>query len=152
MFHWSHGKASQTSSSLTAVTMPEDAGVKSVALSAYRCDWMQHAIDRLGHLCRLRRGWDGHNGLPANKSTALFASSVIGSLMLPNIPAPSIMPLSYGGIQVEWHRNGWDIEIEIAGPNQVFVYTRELTSGIEQEFSGGANLSRLRQIIDLIKT
>ena len=71
--------------------------------------------------------------------------------MQPKVPMPAIVPLSYGGIQIEWHRKGWDIEIEISAPNQMHIYQHEIASGDEEEFDLGADLSRLGAVIDAIK-
>ena len=123
----------------------------SAAFTRQHCDWRWQAEQRLVELCCLVRGWDGHNGRPVNRDTAEFAATVIASIMLPTVPMPSIMPLSYGGIQVEWHRNRWDVEIEISEPYHINVYTRNIDNGSETHTSLHANLSGLRNVIALIQ-
>lgn len=123
----------------------------AAALTPFQCSWQRKAERRLGELCRLQIGWDGHRGQPANRDIAEFAASVLASLMQPKVPMPAIVPLSYGGIQIEWHRKGWDIEIEISAPNQMHIYQHEIASGDEEEFDLGADLSRLGAVIDAIK-
>jgi hypothetical protein len=112
--------------------------------------WIKEVTARLGDLLVLESGWDGYTGRPVNLSTALFAARFLSRFRSEQIPIPSIMPLSNGGLQMEWHRNGWDIEIEIARPNDAFVWARELGTGYEQEIQLGADagpaLSLVRNI------
>lgn len=35
---------------------------------------------------------------------------------------PSVAPISDGGIQIEWHKNGKDLEIEFTPDREVMVY------------------------------
>ncbi len=129
----------------------DDTSVRTDALTAFRCEWCDYVVARLAQLYSLKRGWDGHAGRSPDQATVLFAGQVIATMMLPNVPRPSIMPLSDGGIQIEWHRNGWDVEIEVAGPNRLVVYTHSLASGEERELPLGPDLTALRGIIETIK-
>jgi len=113
-----------------------------------RTDWQREAERRLVQLIRLRPGWDGHQGKPANLTIAEYAYILLEALLSRhNIPLPTISPLSYGGLMLEWHRKGWDIEIEIDAPGSLQVYTRELSSGVEDEVRLGRRLDRLRDIV-----
>lgn len=58
-------------------------------------------ISEVRELGQLHQGWDGHDGVPTRQeaiSTALAAHAV---------------PMSDGGLQLEWHAGGANIEIEI---------------------------------------
>jgi hypothetical protein len=141
----------QPYSDATPLHVIDDARSRTDALTAFRCDWRNYVVERLTQLCRLKRGWDGHGGRPLDGATAIFTGQVLASMMLPDVPRPSIMPLSYGGAQIEWHRRGWDVEIEVAAPNRVVVYTHEIACAVDKEFPLGANLSALREIVQKIK-
>jgi hypothetical protein len=103
-------------------------------------------------LCRLPHGWDGHDGKPANPDTVVFAANIIAGLMRPRVPMPSVMPLSYGGVQIEWHRNNWDVEIEIIAPNRMHVFAYNLISGIEESYELTNSLERINHLIEKILT
>jgi hypothetical protein len=143
-------RATQGTSDVIAAS-PAANFVSTAALTWFQCKWRHKAEHRLMELIRLPIGWDGHAGRPADRDIVEFAASVLASLMLPRVPVPAIMPLSYGGIQIEWHRNGWDIEIEISAPNQMHIYQHELASGEEREFDIGADLTGLAEVIESIK-
>jgi hypothetical protein len=112
-----------------------------------RTDWAAPAKRRFIELLCLPTGWDGHQGIAANSSVVDFTYKLLEGIMQPRVPLPSIMPLSYGGILLEWHRKSWDIEIEIESPGNLGVYTRNLITGIEDEFELKSDLKRLTTII-----
>lgn len=55
-------------------------------------------------LITLREGWDGDGGKPITEKALLAVDSM------------SVVPCSSGGLQLEFHQDGFDIEIEI-GPD-----------------------------------
>jgi hypothetical protein len=62
-------------------------------------------ITRIEDLRALKDGWDGHGGKAPTRAA-------LGAIHLWMMDA-QIVPLSNGGIQIEWHRDGLDIEVEI---------------------------------------
>ena len=75
--------------------------------------WRRSVDLRLEKLSRYERGWDGYDAVPPSSSVIAYARSVLHSAMSPGTPAPSIVPMAEGGLQLEWHRNGFDIELAI---------------------------------------
>ena len=120
-------------------------------LSAFRCNWRSRIERRLFEIGCLKSGWDGHQGKPVNSATLDFTVKILVGLMQPRIPEPSIGATSYGGIQIEWHRKGWDLEIEIIAPNQLEVFLRNVHTDEIEEFNLGIALERLNRAVDLIK-
>ena len=138
-----------SSPKFTRVSSPELSSV--IALSAFRCTWRSRIEARLIQLGCLKLGWDGHGGKPVNRATLDFAIKILVDLMRPGVPEPSIGATSYGGVQIEWHRSGWDMEIEIVAPNQLDLFTRNVRTGEIEEFSLGIVLDRLNHAVNLIK-
>jgi hypothetical protein len=79
-------------------------------------NWQERVDQRLKELSRLRSGWDGYAAEPPNGLVAAFASAVLQSVMGSTIPSPSIVPAHGGGLQLEWHTGGLDIELMIYRP------------------------------------
>ena len=52
-------------------------------------------------LAALEDGWNGHDSAP------------IDPRALDVLRALCVVPTARGGIQIEWHVNGWDVEIEV---------------------------------------
>jgi hypothetical protein len=81
-------------------------------------DWIAEVEDRLSQLVQLPTGWDGYRSQRVSPATARFVSNLLVSVMKGQMPAPSIVPVSGGGLQVEWHAGGLDIELYVAKPMQ----------------------------------
>lgn len=87
-----------------------DTSVKPVGGDAVGEGWLPgqeriRNIARLQSFMKLERGWDSYDAAPINPLPVM-----IGIIMQ---TAPAVVPLSNGGVQMEWHRDGWDIELEI---------------------------------------
>lgn len=95
--------------------------------------WLLSTCDRMRELVVLPVGWDGHDGQPVNIDVAEFAVQFLLQTLEPDSSAPQVVPLSYGGIQLEWHENGIDLEIEVESPNRIFVSFENHVSGEEFE-------------------
>lgn len=66
---------------------------------------VRDANPSLDILAALKPGWDSY-GACAIAPDAIRAARVM-------LSAPSVVPCSDGGVQLEWHRDGFDIEIRI---------------------------------------
>ena len=53
---------------------------------------------------------------PLDQSILTFAHSVLNSVMAFHTPAPSVVPTHGGGLQLEWHLGGCEIELMIYRP------------------------------------
>jgi hypothetical protein len=51
----------------------------------------------------------------------------------PDSTAPWVVPLSDGGVQFEWHREGLDIEVIVSAEHVAEAWLRDETQGIEWE-------------------
>jgi hypothetical protein len=72
-----------------------------MAAPTLRCeDWRKQ-------LARLAPGWDGEGG----KIISIQAMETVGNF--------ATVPCSDGGIQLEIHQDGWDLEIEIAPTGKI---------------------------------
>jgi hypothetical protein len=81
-----------------------------------RSGWQAQVEAKLAKLTLLQRGWDGYDAAPPSVLVTAFAMSVLNSVMKPATPAPSIVPTHGGGVQLEWHVGGLDVELMIYRP------------------------------------
>ncbi len=92
-------------------------------------EWNTKLTTKLNELCSLRKGWDGYNARPPSYDVARFASLLLGKLCNPVLtPFPSIVPLANGGIQIEWHTGGIDLEIAIDRANIARLWAEDVNS------------------------
>jgi hypothetical protein len=80
--------------------------------------WVQATLQTLGHLLTLPQDWDSYGGRPVDPGCVWAAWQLLLVLMREDLPAPSIVPTSRGGVQIEWHVKGIDLEIEVVTPRQ----------------------------------
>lgn len=88
--------------------------------------WYGAALDQISGLTALAHGWNGYDAREVKADMAIDAAKFLTRVAFPGIAAPSIVPLSDGGVQVEWHRGGLDIEITFSDDEPgVYVVDRE---------------------------
>lgn len=88
--------------------------------------WYRAALDRISLLTALAVGWNGYDALEVKGDMAIDAAAFLTKVAFPGIAAPSITPLADGGVQVEWHRGGLDIEIAFSDEEPgIYVVDRQ---------------------------
>ena len=78
--------------------------------------WLTPMMQAFGALLELRTGWDAYGSPPIQSAYIESALAVIFAVMRDDTPAPSVVPTSRGGVQIEWHTRGVDLEIEFETP------------------------------------
>lgn len=124
------------------VTRPRPAGsetsgspgpqVFTIRLEERAADWLRPAIDRISNLTALARSWDSYGAPPVEADCALHAVQFLLSTAYSSVPPPTIVPLTDGGIQLEWHRGGIDFEIAFSDL-EPGVYVADRDAGEEVE-------------------
>jgi hypothetical protein len=79
------------------------------------------------------------------------ALRVLVEVMEIDSPAPSVVPLSDGGIQVEWHRHGRNLEIEFPADSAPGFYYYEDGNELESEGQVSRNLDQIEGHIAALK-
>ena len=96
--------------------------------------WIDDLKERFDELVSLPVGWDGYTGKPVSFTCAQFAANLIERLYDELLPPPNLIPGSDGTLQIEWHRNHFDIEIDVLAPYQVIATRYDCKSGRQEEF------------------
>ena len=86
-------------------------------------DRSRMAVDEL---TKLDPGWDGYDGVPVLPRVAKHALRLLEALGAHTQIVPDVVPLSNGGLQLEWYVGIHEIEVEIA-PDCVTRLHRECT-------------------------
>lgn len=74
---------------------------------------------KLEELSKLGNNWDSYGSEPITKAALDKAQLLLGALSGIQAIEPFVCPCSNGGLQLEWHRNGYDLEIEISPNGEV---------------------------------
>lgn len=87
---------------------------------------LEIAIHQASELVQLPEGWDSYEAKPVSSQAARAAIAFLvkAASAVPNLPVPAVVPTVPGGIQLEWHRQGVDLEIEFKQDGLRFVVCR----------------------------
>jgi hypothetical protein len=66
-----------------------------------------------------------------------------------DIPAPIVTPTSKGGIQLEWHCNGVDLEVEIQSQHRFSVFFTD-SEDIDHELEITHDISPLEHLLEKV--
>ena len=113
--------------------------------------WFQILKKRFDDICSLPVGWDGYAGCPVSFNTAIFAANLLERLYLDGVPEPTLVPGSDGTLQMEWHRNQFDVEIDVLGPYEVLATRTDHANNTEQEIELESDFSVLADWISDLK-
>lgn len=70
-------------------------------------------------------------------------------LLDPHHPTPSVVPSENAGVDLVWHKKGWDVEVEIE-PGASTVWAHEISTG-ETEYGPLADMrSALTEVLDIL--
>jgi hypothetical protein len=86
-------------------------------------------LTRFTEVAGLRDNWDRRGSAEVRTDVLSFAlRSVLPEVMLPTAPAPAVIPLGHGGVQLVWNTDSAEIEVEIIEPNKVIAYHFDKTT------------------------
>jgi hypothetical protein len=124
-------------------TTPEPVGAFSQASES---QWFSTMLREISELCVLPVGWDGYHGIPLDINVAVWSCQLMSSVMTSATSKPSFVPLSGGGLQIEWHRDGNSLEVAIYEPYDGEVMITK-ASGEQDDFRLEADVGRLREVV-----
>jgi hypothetical protein len=95
--------------------------------------WEDEVVERLIQLLRFPENWDSYGARRPQMQAANELLAVLYAVMQRNTPAPSVVPAAQGHFQAEWHRNGIDLEVEVASPTSIFMWSCDGVVELEEE-------------------
>lgn len=90
-------------------------------------NWQDVLLDQIMNLKKLSHGWDSYSAPRIDLDAMGFALIVLNNIMESNTPLPQVVPSSVGGIQLEWHERGIDLEIHVTGPYEGEIWYQDHT-------------------------
>jgi len=95
--------------------------------------WFGPVAARIRQLAKLQPGWDSYRAVAVGVRDVENALAFMLRVLRPDTPAPSVVALPRGGVQLEWHRGGMDIEVEFSGGRDQGLYYRDVVTDAEWE-------------------
>jgi hypothetical protein len=132
-------------SSMAPVTIPF--GDARFVFSEPLPDWSREAIMRVCQLGDLAQDWDSYGARPIDPHCARAAIEVILAVLGPSTASPAIIPTNRGGIQLEWHRGGVDLEVEVVSRSRLRVSYED---GLDEEEFETQDYRPLVSVLDCI--
>jgi hypothetical protein len=109
--------------------------------------WFDPLVQGFVDLLTLPPNWDSYQAGTIDPKVVHDAMNFINAALGPTSPAPRVVPLSSGGLQVEWHRNGIDLEVVFDRGEEPFFYCINRANGEESEHSLPEHAALLKSII-----
>ncbi len=114
-------------SGATTVIAPE--GPRIIALRRLSDRWVQG----MRALLELTDGWDSYGGLAPRPLAVAVAASLMEWSSSLGVPDPSVVPSPDGGIQLEWHQGGMDLEVHCRPDGFVDLFAEDQARGEQEE-------------------
>jgi hypothetical protein len=95
--------------------------------------WLYAVIRRLEQVLSLPADWDTYGASAVRPHEAFRVLDFLSRVMDWDTPAPAVVPTHDGGIQLEWHRAGLDVEVLFSGSDEDGLYVLDLRTREEWE-------------------
>lgn len=125
---------SPTADSSRALSVPSDQAYV-LNFDAPPAVWLVDVIHRMQAIAHYAANWDGAGARPVSTGAMRSAAHLVGAIAKPGMPCPTVGATPEGGIQFEWHRGGWDLEVEVrrSGALEIWGESREGDNAIWAE-------------------
>ena len=109
-------------------------------------EWLGRTEEALQSLLTLPENWDSYGARVIEPRAVHVAIELLRSIVHLGTPQAVVVPTNRGGIQVEWHTGGIDLEIEITADSEVRVLYENPQENAEEEFELGSDLKPLTDL------
>lgn len=108
-------------------------------------DVLMPVIERMAELVALPRGWDSRNASPVSDTALRRTIEFLLEHVADGIDCPVVVPTVHGGLQLEWHNNGVDVEVEVAPDGHVSCLAEDGSSEEPVELGLAGNEEWIRR-------
>ena len=128
------------------VNNPESGAKLIVEMEDDEPAWLLPTLNSLCEILALPANWDSYGARPIELKAAASALECLDRVMRRDTIAPTAVPTVLGGIQLEWHTRGINLEIEVSPQGRCYVYCQEDNTEWEGELTHNL-LNRLHAAI-----
>ena len=109
--------------------------------------WQIEAVRKLFQLLALPRDWDSYGSPPPSEVATTAGVRLILGIDLDNFVSPRVVPVSGGGVQLEWSSGSREVEIEIDDEGSVEYLKSVGAKPVEEGPLSLADLPRIRSLL-----
>lgn len=104
--------------------------------------WVRVTLEEIMRAIHLAKGWAGVGSVPATRRAVVTALMVLVETMAEDSVPPQVVPTFDGGLQLEWHCAGVDLEVYVEPDGQVSAWCRDEIHEWEEERYPRARLGK----------
>lgn len=109
--------------------------------------WVVPVATRLLELSRLPAGWDGSDARTVRWPIIELAARVLAAIAPDGTPPPHILPRWDGGLHLEWHEGGLDLELALHPGGFVEVSADDAVTGDDVDGALGEVEEQVKQLV-----
>ncbi len=102
-------------------------------------------LDSLQRLADLPPGWDSYGAKPLAATAVRRLLNLAPVLLPPDGPEPTVVTTRSGGIQLEWHKGGVDLEVEVPPSDPISFLYADAAADEELEGTGALDQSLIER-------
>jgi hypothetical protein len=108
-----------------------------------KAHWATLLSETVQRLAALKAGWDGVGSIPVRRSLLDEATRIVRQALvgLKNAAPPYLVPGGDGSVQIEWHQQNQELELDLAADGSRWIWIRDHLSGQEIEGEDEAALA-----------
>lgn len=104
-------------------------------------------IKRLITVRKLPENWDSYGSPPPTESAFAIAIRLLTAIDFDELPSPRIIPVSGGGVQLEWDVGIRELELEIMSDGSMKYLKVEHGEPLDEQEIVPLDLARLRSLV-----
>ena len=104
------------------------------------------AMRTLGELANLPQNWDGYGSPPPTRAALRLVMDVLLCIDDRSLPSARVVPVSSGGIQLEWRVSPRELQLEISGDGSAQYLQLENGLPLREEEMASLTMDRARSL------
>ena len=107
--------------------------VVPVGIERSTLDLLMPVIERIAELMALPDGWNSYDASPVSEAALRRTIEFLLEHVAEGVDLPVVVPTVRGGLQLEWHGNGVDVEVDVGWDGQVSCLAGNAEGGMTEE-------------------
>jgi hypothetical protein len=129
------------------VQLPDGVLYIELAGDADEPAWLLPALGALSELGALPENWNSYGARRIGIHAVAGVAKLLSLIMTDTTPLPAFVPTQAGGIQIEWHERGIDLEIEVAPTATYRAALEDSSAGVDWAGDVTSDLRPLRRAL-----
>lgn len=123
-------------------------GSNTLLLEQRPSEWFLKIVIQVCELGDLPDNWNSYGARSIDPRTAEFVISLLQEILTENDPLPAIVPTSCGGIMLEWHEGGVDLEVDVRSKSEIHLVYEDQG---EESINENASIKDIQEHMDFLR-